>query len=294
MDLDRVRAFVLTAEYLNFTRAADELGVAQPSLSARIRGLEQELGVALFSRSKRQVELTAAGSEFLGHARRLLVSADEAIVATVEAAREHGRERMVVTTLAAGVDELKAGIVMAIHRLAPALAVSLTGVGFAEHCRVLRDRTADAAFLWPPYTPSVTAGLHLEPVREFPRVLALPAAHPLAAAPHVTTADLTGLTQVALVDDVDPTFVASWRLTTDPNISAARPVATVADMLAAVAAGAGCCPVPALLARTATVPGVAFVPLSDAPPATLALAWRQDVGPSRHALLTQVAHAAGL
>jgi hypothetical protein len=88
----------------------------------------------------------------------------------------------------------------------------------------------------------------------------------------VATAELAGLTQVALVGGVDPTFVATWRLVTDPELSAARPVATVADMLAAVAAGAGCCPVPALLARTAAVPGVAFVPLSDAPPATLALA----------------------
>lgn len=289
MDLDRVRAFVVTAEHMNFTRAADELGLAQPSLSGRIRGLEQELGVPLFSRSKRQVELTAAGREFLGHARRLLAAADEAVTATLDAAGGSGRARMVMTTLAASVDELKAGILMAIRRSAPELAVSLTGVGFAEHVRVLHDRRADAAFLWPPYTAAATAGLHVEPVRDFPRMLAVPAGHPLAALARVTVEDLAGLDQVPLVEGVDPVFVSTWRLVTGPAMADAEPVATVTDLLAAIAGGAGCCPVPELLARTSTVPGVTFVPLAGAPPATLALAWRRDVPRSRHALLTRVA-----
>jgi DNA-binding transcriptional LysR family regulator len=293
VDLDRVRAFVVTADHRNFTRAADELGLAQPSLSARIRGLEQELGVTLFSRSKRQIELTAAGREFLGHARRLLAAADEAVAATIDAARGSVRERMVMTTLAASVDELKAGLLMVIRRLAPELAVSLTGVGFAEHVSVLHDRRADAAFLWPPYTAAATAGLHLEPVRDFPRVLALPAGHPLAARAHVTTGDLAGLAQIPLVDGIDPVFVSTWRLVAEPVTADVTPAATVADLLTAIAAGTGCCPVPELLARTSAVPGVAFVPLAGAPPATLTLAWRRDVARPRHAMLAQAAAAVG-
>lgn len=293
MDLERVRAFVVTADHRNFTRAAGELGLAQPSLSARIRGLEHELGVTLFSRSKRQVELTAAGREFLGHARRLLATADEAMAATIDAARGSVRERLVMTTLAASVDELKAGMLMVIRRLAPELAVSLTGTGFAEHVSVLHARQAGAAFLWPPYTAAATAGLHLEPVRDFARVLALPAGHPLATEARVTTADLTGLPQIPLVDGVDPVFVSTWRLVPDPVMADVRPAATVAELLTAITAGAGCSPVPELLARTASAPGVMFVPLAGAPPATLTLAWRRDVTRPRHALLVQAAAAAG-
>ncbi|MFI7211480.1 LysR family transcriptional regulator [Micromonospora maritima] len=71
VDLERVRAFVATAEWMNFTTAAEELRLAQPSLSARIRALEADLGVELFSRRRRQVELTAAGRAFLRPRHRL-------------------------------------------------------------------------------------------------------------------------------------------------------------------------------------------------------------------------------
>lgn len=67
------------ADELNFTRAAERLGLGQQALSASVRRLEAELGVVLFERSPRQVALTEAGAAFLEEARVLLAASRVAL-----------------------------------------------------------------------------------------------------------------------------------------------------------------------------------------------------------------------
>jgi DNA-binding transcriptional LysR family regulator len=78
MELRHLRYFVVIAEERSFTRAAERLWVAQPGLSTQIRRLESELGVQLFDRHSRGVELTDAGALFLERARLVLAAADVA------------------------------------------------------------------------------------------------------------------------------------------------------------------------------------------------------------------------
>lgn len=72
MDVRQLRHFVAVAETLHFGRAADRLGMTQPPLSQSILALERELGAALFLRTKRRVDLTALGEQWLGPVREAL------------------------------------------------------------------------------------------------------------------------------------------------------------------------------------------------------------------------------
>lgn len=81
MDTEAVRSFVRAAEFGQLQHAADELGVTQQAVSKRIAALERELGVRLFARTARGVELTLDGQAFLPHARTIVAGVDRAVTA---------------------------------------------------------------------------------------------------------------------------------------------------------------------------------------------------------------------
>lgn len=70
------RCFVILAEDLSFTRAAERAGLTQSALSMRIREMERQLGISLFHRSSRSVTLTTHGTELLDQARRIVTESD--------------------------------------------------------------------------------------------------------------------------------------------------------------------------------------------------------------------------
>src|SRR5262245_36824890 len=81
VELRHLRYVLAVEAELNFTRAAASLGLAQPNLSEQIRQLEARVGTPLFHRTKRRVELTAAGRAFGREARRTLAQAERALEA---------------------------------------------------------------------------------------------------------------------------------------------------------------------------------------------------------------------
>lgn len=92
ISLKQLRSFVTLAHARSFSRAADQMAVSQPALSAAIRHVETQLGVRLFDRTTHQVVITDAGKALLPHAQRLLVTAENAFtdmreVATQQAVR---------------------------------------------------------------------------------------------------------------------------------------------------------------------------------------------------------------
>jgi DNA-binding transcriptional LysR family regulator len=87
MELRHIRYVIAVAEELNFCRAAERLNMSQPPLSHQIRLLEEELGVKLFERSKRHVQLTEAGVRFVEEGRKVLAQVDHAAKVAVSTSR---------------------------------------------------------------------------------------------------------------------------------------------------------------------------------------------------------------
>jgi DNA-binding transcriptional LysR family regulator len=81
MDIARIRTFRMVAEMLNFRKAAQELHLTQPAVTAQIQSLEQSLGIALFSRVGRSISLTRAGETLLLYARRIEALSNQAAAA---------------------------------------------------------------------------------------------------------------------------------------------------------------------------------------------------------------------
>lgn len=91
VDLDKLKSFVAVGEELHFTRAAQHrLHVSQPWLSRSVKSLEQKLGVQLFERHSRHVELTAPGRRLLYGARKIIHDFDRTVSAVVREKRANG------------------------------------------------------------------------------------------------------------------------------------------------------------------------------------------------------------
>jgi DNA-binding transcriptional LysR family regulator len=162
-DLRLLPSFVAVADELHFARAAERLGVAQPALSQQIRRLETQLGVRLFERDARRVELSAAGAALLPEARAALAAAErgaEAAAATAAGARPE---------LCLAVDlDVPRPIVQRIRSLTERLEgvdVRVVRQHQGEALVALRDGDVDSVVGWErlPYGPPVRT-LPLEPV----------------------------------------------------------------------------------------------------------------------------------
>lgn len=92
MNLDYLRYFLKLAETRHYTKAAEQLCIAQPSLSHAIRQLESELGVPLFEKKGRNTSLTRFGEEFLSCAQRTLSTLDEGVLALQRYAKGGGAD----------------------------------------------------------------------------------------------------------------------------------------------------------------------------------------------------------
>jgi DNA-binding transcriptional LysR family regulator len=89
MDIQQIKNFLLLCDTLNFRKAAEQINIVQPALSRQIQLLENEMGVLLFTRTKRTVVLTAAGTYFQKEAKRILQDLNKTMI---RAAQLHNGE----------------------------------------------------------------------------------------------------------------------------------------------------------------------------------------------------------
>ncbi|WP_043679618.1 LysR family transcriptional regulator [Streptomyces xylophagus] len=192
LDPRLLRAFVVVAEELHFTRAAARLYLAQQALSRDVRRLERELGAELFVRTTRQVTLTADGERLLPYARRVLAAQDELL----------GAFRQARPLL---VDLNSPGLVTGrrvLHRareLAPEqelMARYESGLTWAAG-ELLAGRLDVSFGRFAGLEPVLRAGLDHQVVRYEPMAVVLPEDHPLASLAAVPVDALAGETVYA-------------------------------------------------------------------------------------------------
>lgn len=255
MELRHLRYFAAVADELHFGRAAQRLRIAQPPLSQQIRHLEDELGVALFHRTKRRVELTEAGQAFLARVRVILATAGDAVTEAQRVARgELGRVAIGFMS-AAMLDQFPA-ILRGFRRGFPDAEVQLSQMPSNEQLKAVASGHIDVGFVDISHrTPTVMVGdtaVRIERAWSEALLVALPPDHRLARRRAVALADLA----------------------TEPFVTLPRQPATgFYDQIIGLCQAAGFSPIvrqeasqlPAMLTLVAAGLGVAIVPCCVCP-----------------------------
>lgn len=275
MELRHLRYFVAVAEELHFGRAAERLFIAQPPLSQQIQQLERELGVALFLRTSRRVQLTPAGDVFLSEARQILTGLENAVQAARRAARGETGWLGIGFAASATYDLLPA-VLHDFRARFPEIALSLMELNAAEQVLALLDRSIHVGFARPYVElPEVSAAAVL---RE-PFLVALPEAHRLASLPELSLAELSKEAFVSFPEQPSPSYAQAVRAACESAGFTPHVVQEVREMQTAislVAAGLGIALLPASVQHLHR-DGVVYRALREPAPRTeLAVVSRKD------------------
>jgi DNA-binding transcriptional LysR family regulator len=274
-ELRLLRYFVAVAEELHFGRAAKRLGIAQPPLSTAIRTFERQLGVELFRRTSRSVQLTAAGESLLRGGRRVLAVYAETL-ADIEAQARNEQSRLrigfdattvVATTL----------FVRTFAASNPRIELDLTSLSWGGGAGELGDGGVNVAVVRLPINDPT---LESKIVLAERRVAVLNADHPLARRESLTLADLHG-EPVVLPRGTHGGWSrepAITRRLTDAARAAAPAAASLEELIIRVATGHGVGVMPESLADSLRHAGFVHLPVIDAPPSVVALVWRRSGG----------------
>ncbi len=262
MELRHLRYFVAVAEELHFGRAAERLHIAQPPLSRQIRDLERDVGVELFARGTRGVELTAAGRAFLAEVRQVLAQAERALRAAQRAARGEAGRLRVGFVEAATYSGILAEVLGFFRQHLPEVGLGLFELDSLEQAEALREGRIDVGIVHSA-PPDAHRWLRVERVLDDGLVAALPRAHPLAARAQLALADLAAESFVFFPRFTGPVLhdhlIASCRSAGfSPRV--VQEAAGWSTLAALVAAGVGVSFAPRSIAQVER-PGVVYRPV---------------------------------
>lgn len=248
MELRQLRYFLAVARTMNFTRAAEEMHIAQPPLSRQISNLEDELGVRLIDREARPMRLTSSGSFFQERALEIVARIDRLKLETVSHGRG-GRQTMRIGFEVSTLYGHLPAVIRHIRAMNPHLDIDLREMTTHDQVEAVRNGTIDVG---------VGRGLIPDPgveqtvIRQEPLMVALSAGHPLAASPTLKLRDLEGETLIVYEEHgAGRRGGPVARLIERAGFVPAKR-ADIQDVLAAlglVAADAGVCIVPSVVER---------------------------------------------
>jgi LysR family hca operon transcriptional activator len=240
MELRHLRYFVATADELSFTRGAEKLRIAQPSLTRQIRDLEDELGVRLLDRTKKKVTLTKEGEFFLERAKRLLSSSDELVQAV------HELDHKVSHTVNIGYvpnpfhQALPASLT-AFEKEFPDVSINLFGISLAEQIIAVKDGKLDVGFVGL-LEPTEDSDLQFLLVGSSKAVVLLPRTNSQARKETLNLNDLARTFFVSLAEKCYPGY-SRWFKTTCERVGIRPKIVQIVDndsaLIQAVRSGLG-------------------------------------------------------
>jgi DNA-binding transcriptional LysR family regulator len=273
MELREVEAFLVLAEELSFSRAAERLFITRPRMSQLIRDLERHVGGALVLRTSRRVVLTPAGVDLaagLGSAYRGLGEA----LGQARAAARQAAGQLRVGFYSAVIADLLTETLRAFRGRCTGIEVSLIGVPWCDMLGPLRRGDVDVMALWTPLAePDLTVGPAFS-VQD--RIIVVAAGHPLAVRAEATLEDVAEYGAFELW----PPFPAPLREAMLPLVTPGgrtigrRPVATLSQAVTLVPHGLRVHASVAAAMDVFTRPGLTGIPVPQLPPLSAALAWR--------------------
>ncbi len=272
MELRYLRYFVTVAERQNFTRAAEQLHVAQPAISQQIKALEEELGVSLLHRNKRSVKLTAAGHAFLSEAREILAHAELSKQVARRAARgETGS--LAIGCVGAGASAFLPEVIRSYRKKYPAVRVHLFELTPEQQLQAFAREGIDVGFTRP-LASSDEKNFTQERIYRDRLMLAVPENHALAKAEHVRLDKFANEDFVMFKRSEAPRLADAMtqlcaKAGFTPQVVSVLPM--IQTMLMAVASGIGVALAPGCV-RTFRQPGVAILSVRPvSPPIDLVL-----------------------
>ncbi len=192
MEIRHFRYFLCVARHGHFTRAAEQLGIAPPTLSRQIQDMERELGVRLFERSQREVNLTAAGQALLIEAEHAVRQFDAAQLGAQRAARgETGRIELGYVASAAYSGMLQQQV-SRYSETCPGVRLNIRELPMAELPGMVRDGLLDLAYVRSPM--ELPDELDAIALHQEGFVLALPASSRINEVPQIPASRLANET----------------------------------------------------------------------------------------------------
>jgi DNA-binding transcriptional LysR family regulator len=237
LELRHFRYAVAVADTLHFGRAAQRLNISQPPLSQQIRQLEEELGIQIFQRTKRHVQLTKAGEMFIQEARVILAVAERA---------GDGETGQLIVAIAGPPDtQFYIDVFRLFATRHPRVRIALRSMSTTQQVDAIREGRIHAGFLVPPIDDPelVTVTAFHQPI-----AIALPQDHPLATRAYVPLTELAGERHIMFARHLGPKFfdsIVSACREAGLTLDIAHEVDNVHMACALVAAGLGVCFVPA-------------------------------------------------
>lgn len=278
MELRHLRYFMTVAEELHFGRAAERLHVSQPPLSQQIRQLEAELGVELFTRNQRNVQLTSAGRLYYEEVRPVFERLDHAAYLARQAA-EGQTGILAVGFVASATYALLPLLYRHFRQTYATVGLNLSELSTAEQVDALNSGQIQVGIARPPVSDST---LLTETLVEEPLMVALPSTHPMALTDAVALGDLSSERFVLFPHRPRPGWIDVVRRACETAGFAPTVAQEVQELSAAVtlvSAGIGIAIVPGS-AQALSLPGVVYKHFVAPAPTTHLLALRRAEEPN--------------